>query len=247
MTADSRHILKKIVGLDSKVMYSLPEITNKRVLVLAPHPDDETLGCGGTICNLRGKDIKVAVLLITDGSGGGRNEGMSALRLNEFEKAMGTLGCDNKFCMGFQDGSLESSKDAFRDGLSEFIFNYNPDIIFSPYIFDINSDHVVTSLILADCIENHQNVIIAMYEIWTPMLYPNYYLNISQVFDRKLAAIRCYESQEKYYKIIDKAMYLNMLRSRLSMRRNIEYIEAFKCFSSKDYRDMVIHLREELI
>lgn len=247
MTAYNRHILKKIVGFDSKVMYSLPEIKDKRVLVLAPHPDDETLGCGGTICNLREKGIEVAVLLITDGSGGGRSEGMSGIRLQEFKKAVQILCCNSNFCMGFQDGSLESSKDALRDALSQFICNYNPDVIFSPYIFDVNMDHFVTSLILSDCIETHQNVIIAMYEIWTPILYPNCYLNISQVFDKKLAASRCYESQEKYYKIIDKAISLNMLRARLSMRRNVEYIEAFKCFSSKDYRNIVNYLRDELI
>src|SRR6478735_4929719 len=71
-----------------------------RILVLAPHPDDETLGCGGIIpLHLRaGHDVRIAI--VTDGrlsrAGGLDAETMVAVRAREAQNAIGVLRCENK-------------------------------------------------------------------------------------------------------------------------------------------------------
>lgn len=65
-------IIKQLFGPADSVKYTLPCKPGNTVLVIAPHPDDETLGCGGIIAQMLQNDVTVAVLLVTDGNGGSR-------------------------------------------------------------------------------------------------------------------------------------------------------------------------------
>ena len=86
---------------------------------------------------------------------------------------------------------------------------------------------------------NQSNIIVGMYEIWTPMANPNCYLNITGEYFKKHMAIRCYQSQEDYFKIIDKAESLSTFRAKLSMRKKVEHMECFKLLEANKYIEMV--------
>lgn len=232
---------------DPRVFYKLPELKNKRAMVLAPHPDDETIGCGGIIFNLVQGNVSIRVILATDGSEDSRDESISAARLKEFKEAMAVLNVTDTICLGYRDGYLEQEYDGFKARLAELAGKSKPDVIFSPYIFDRHKDHRAVAYALADCLDYTENTMVAMYEIWTPILYPNCYIDITRSMEKKLAAVSCYKSQEIKYGITGKTVSLNTLRASLSMRRNIGYAEAFKCFSAPDYIVVTERLKELLV
>ena len=82
--------------------------TPRRVLVLAPHQDDETLGCGGMIRIRRDEGAVVHVAFLTDGMTSGAGEELVGVRRNEAESAMALLGVDGSQVtfLGFPDGAL---------------------------------------------------------------------------------------------------------------------------------------------
>src|SRR4030065_2216815 len=115
--------------------YSVP--LAKKVLVLAPHPDDETLGCGGTIALyvLNGAEVQSAII-----SDGGKisNEftdeeiNIVTMRKKESLAAAKILGIQQTHFLGYPDGELRKYKDEIQQKLEDIIEEFNPDIIFSP-------------------------------------------------------------------------------------------------------------------
>lgn len=230
--------LKNIILNKYKVKYTFPIKNIKSVLVIAPHPDDETLGCGGTILRLHQEGAKTTVVLMTDGSSGRKGRETSHIRANEFAKATEIIGFDEILTLSYPDGELLEHCSLAKVRMKKIIDETSPDLIFTPYFLDLNKDHISTNLIIKDAIAD-DDTYIAMYEIWTPILYPDCYINISDTFDKKLAAIECYQSQEAYYRIKDKSVTLNSLRANLSMKRNIKFTEAFQLFSTQDYIQII--------
>lgn len=226
--------LKNIIFNKYKVKYTFPVKDMTSVLVIAPHPDDETLGCGGTILRLHHEGSKTAVALMTDGNSGRKGSDISNIRNNEFARATKIIGFDEIFTLPYPDGKLLEHRTQAKEKIAEIMDETNPDLIFVPYFLDLNNDHISTNLILRDAVAGF-DADIAMYEIWTPILYPDCYINVSETFEKKLAAIECYQTQEAYYQIKDKSVMLNSLRAKLSMRCNIKFMEAFQVLSTQDY------------
>ncbi|MHC1683111.1 MAG: PIG-L deacetylase family protein [Clostridiaceae bacterium] len=237
--------LKKILCLEPTIKYRLPKMNNKKVLILSPHPDDETLGCGGVIHNLIKKEYTIDIVLMTNGNCKEMGEGIEKKRIKEFKSALEVLCCKKAHFLGFPDGQLKYYEKEAIIKLSKIIENIEPDIIFVPYIFDINDDHKATNKILANSINNISDLNIAMYEVWTPILYPNCYIDISEEFHCKSLAIDCYKSQEEIYEIKDITTTLNSFRAMISRRRNVNFIESFKCLKVDDYVE-IINLTEKL-
>ena len=89
----ARRIRRQLAALDACPLPQALDLTQARkVLVFAPHPDDETLGCGGTLARLA-LHCPVKVVLVTDGSGaGGLPPGADTIRQAEFVRALAVLG-----------------------------------------------------------------------------------------------------------------------------------------------------------
>lgn len=240
---EMKQAFNKMFGTELKVKFRLPTLNCKKVLIVAPHPDDETLGCGATAQLLCKNGCQVSVVLLTDGRDRGLAKDISQLRLNEFNNAIRLLGCRKANFLGLPDGRLNIYMSNAIIELTGILESERPDIIFLPYALDFNSDHKYANLILARSLDNINDVYIAMYEIWTPIIYPNCYVDVTKEYDVKLSAINCYVSQEEHYKIRDKAKSLNGFRAEISMRRNVKYIEAFKVFRNEDF-DSVIKMLE---
>lgn len=235
------NIMKNIFTIENTVKYTLPFHKGDTVLIIAPHPDDETIGCGGTINKLLTAMVNVDILLLTYGGRGGKNPNLSKIRKEEFLQAKELLGNINAFFLGYEDGELDKKIDLLSLDISKIISRSNYNGIFVPYILDSSMDHRICNYSLAQALEDSvsQDIYIAMYEVWTPILHPNHYIDISKEFCKKYVALKCYKTQEKYYHIIEKTKLLNALRSQLSMRYNLEYMECFKGFSFHDYNSVV--------
>jgi len=116
-------------------------------LVVAPHPDDETLGCGATIARVRAMGMDVHVAVVTDGRGHPPDfpdpDGLAELRRGETLRAcklLGVAASEVKF-LGFHDGRAADSVEAIEERLFAIIMEINPDPIFVPFAIDNHADH----------------------------------------------------------------------------------------------------------
>lgn len=240
------HTLAYFFGVQSKVRYGFPRNLSKKALILAPHPDDETIGCAGTIFQLQKLGYEVTIILFTlpvkeDGEDSERE-----MRLQEFHDTIFCYQNCKNIIFGFSDGDLKSDYEQARAQLEEVIKELKPGLIFTPYIMDCHPDHRCVSQMLAE-IPMDKNIIIAMYEVWVPILHPNFYIDISDVWNEKQSALQSYPSQMDQYSILEKVKELNQLRAGLSMRRGVRYIEAFKGTTVENFMTVIKMLEMEFI
>ena len=237
----SEKAILKSLFIPNKITYTLPIDKNDMVLIISPHPDDETLGCGGTIIKMCSGEINVAVVMLTDGNGGGRTQNIGSIRKKEFVKARDVLGYKFYSMLDYPDGKLQSFKTELSKQIHELILEKAPKLVLIPYLLDCVVDHQTANIVLSQVLRNVDatNMIIGMYEIWTPIINPNCYLNITNEYQKKSMAMKCYQTQENYYGIIDKANALSTFRAKLSMRRKIKHMECFKLLGAKEYVRLV--------
>jgi len=137
---------------------------NKRIIVFAPHPDDETFGCGGTIAKRISEGYEVIIVVITDGRHAyskvlGINsdptpEELKEIRKEELIRATNVLGVPKKnlLFLDFEDGTLEKYEKEAKEKIIEIIKKYSPVEVYFPYIKDYNPDHQATNRIIR-CIQ----------------------------------------------------------------------------------------------
>ena len=165
----------------------------KQVLVFAPHPDDETLGCGGTLA-LLAKRCRVTAVLVTDGSGAGAlPPGTAERRQAEFARALDALGVADHACLGEPDGAFRDSP-AFRDKVRALLDRHRPDWVFMPSPLDYHRDHVRIGAAIASLCRRARSVErLVFYEIWSP-LPATHVVDITSTVEQKRKALRCHET-----------------------------------------------------
>jgi LmbE family N-acetylglucosaminyl deacetylase len=125
------------------------------VLVLAPHPDDETLGCGGAILAAREAGARVTIAFLTDGADSHSRflpgAELAAIRREEAVAAAAVLGVeesDLRF-LGYRDGRLADQEGRCREEIAELARVCRPWALFAPCPWDVSSDHLAASRIAA--------------------------------------------------------------------------------------------------
>lgn len=233
--------LQTLLTPETKVAYTLPVDKGDNVLVISPHPDDETIGCGGAIIKILSSAINVEVVILTDGEGGGRIKDIGRIRKKEFFNARSVLGFSAFEILNYPDGQLTEHQRELGEKIYKILFKQAPKLILLPYILDYHVDHQSANLSLAHAlsIASPFNTIIGMYEIWTPITNPNCYLNITEEYSKKRMAMECYQSQENYFGIIDKAEALASFRAKLLQKRRVKYVECFKLLEAKNYIELI--------
>ena len=115
----------------------------RSVLVVAPHADDETLGCGGTILKMRHQGARLGWLLVTAPSvENGYPEGFSRQREGEIQTVMQRYGFTSIAALGFPPGGIaETPRKILVQRLSREIASFKPQTIFLPFGGDVHSDH----------------------------------------------------------------------------------------------------------
>lgn len=151
-----------------------------RVLVIAPHPDDDAIGCGGTLARLAARGAHIDVTYVTDGSRSHRSKrvspaGLRDIREGEARGALEALGISGEpQFLRAPDGGL-GALDAFARAevvgeVVRRIENTRADLIFAPWPEDPHPDHVATSSLvrtaLADIVCRPQ---LLWYTVWLPV------------------------------------------------------------------------------
>jgi LmbE family N-acetylglucosaminyl deacetylase len=170
---------------------ALPE--NGRVLVFAPHQDDETIGCGGTLALLRQRGCEIKVVFVTDGGGAGSlPEGTVAVRKKEAIAALAVLGIGDIVFLDEPDGHFRNTPE-FERKIMAMLDRFQPDWLFMPSVLDYHRDHVAAGQAICACWRSWQGTARAFfYEIWSP-LPATWIVDISSVAELKRSALSRYE------------------------------------------------------
>ncbi|MBN1823578.1 MAG: PIG-L family deacetylase [Endomicrobiales bacterium] len=154
-------------------------------LVIAPHPDDEAVGCGGAVRILSEMGGSVDVVFCTS-DGQKRDEEAGA--------AAKVLGVKNTIELKYPVESL-SRQSELPDKIMQIVAEKKPDIIFLPFVLDNHADHrAANSAFLKAHDRNKFSCMVYAYPVWMP-LYPNVLIDIGGAWDKKKEAIECYKSQ----------------------------------------------------
>ncbi len=222
--------LRNLQIVAAPVLIDLP--AGSRLLVLAPHPDDESIGCGGTLAKWRDAGRSVKVVFLTDGRQGsralrqlpegdpGRLEAETALivtRQQEALLALQALGIDAFTFGDIPDGELWSHVEPGAKIIAEAIRDYRPDVVMLPFLTDRHPDHVAAGICLIAALkqlgsQQLAELSCAGYEVWSP-IQANTIIDISAWVDRKKAAIGVYRSQLRDTNYLDGALSLNRYRA----------------------------------
>jgi len=136
---------------------------NKNIMVFAPHPDDETFWCGGTIVKKISEGFNVFIVIITDGGKllerNQRNSNLNSLEIIDIRKkelcnATKLMGVsrENLIFLNYEDGMLYSYITKLNNSIEILLKKYRPVEVFFPYINDGHLDHQVTNSVVSNCL-----------------------------------------------------------------------------------------------
>lgn len=204
----------------------------RRIAVLAPHPDDETIGPGGTLIEARDKGSDILVVTLTTDS---EDDGT---RKAESIAVAKSLGFDSRF-LDWSEGDIPTGMDERGAALTALLSAFRPDAIFVPFFLDDHSDHRRASQLLA-AIAPH---LPPRLEVWAYQVYsvlpPNVIVDITATAERKRAAIQLYASQMEHRDWAHFALGLNAFMSRfLPPGPKPRYAEAFFVLPLTDYAEL---------
>ena len=216
---------------------------NKAIFIVA-HPDDETLGCGGTIIKLLKQNIKIKLLIMTDGiSSRNDSENMLNKRKNQAITAIKKLGIKDYKFFDFPDNSMDTVPIlSIAKSIENEIFSFKPDTVFTHFIDYLNQDHKIVSqatLIATrppsfDFIKNVLYFETASSTDWSysNSFHPNLFIEISNEIKLKIAVLKLYKTELKKFphqRSIENISNLSKYRGSIVFKK---YVEAFQIIRS---------------
>lgn len=194
------------------IPYSVSPVPSGRVLVLAPHPDDEIFGCGGAIMQHLAQGDEVTIIILTDGRAAIEHAdavGMGQYvetRRQESRAAAAILGCHRLEFWDFADRELPNDETLIQR-LQQVIEQHHFDHVYAPSPFEVHPDHYALALATITALTRQPRMIqLLMYEIAVP-LRPNLLIDLTPYWERKKQAMACFVSQ------LDKKEYDNYINS----------------------------------
>jgi bacillithiol biosynthesis deacetylase BshB1 len=175
------------------------------LLAIFAHRDDAELNCGGTLAKAARQGHRVGILDLTQGEMGTR--GSAEIRAAEADRAAKALGVCVRENLGLPDAGIVNEP-ATRERLARVIRRLTPRVIICPAIEGRHPDHRVTAQLVRDACfvsglakvapdlpKHRPTKILHCLTYRQDFVRPSFVVDVSQEFEAKLAAIRCYASQ----------------------------------------------------
>lgn len=212
-----------------------------RIMVFAPHPDDDILGCGGSTAKHTDQGNEVITVFMTSGEAGSLTyscDELATLREAEARQAASLLGVNDTIFLRNPDGFLEFNH-ANLVNIITLLRSKKPDVVYLPHRLDGNEDHQITNKLVLDACRRASGPwfqecpgdpwevkTILAYEIWTPLQELSYIEDISPYMELKLDTLRLHASQLKDIQYDEAIKGLNRYRGVMSGKG--QYCECFQ-------------------
>lgn len=219
------------------VPQSLPVSDLKKVLILAPHQDDEAIGCGGTILQLAGQGTSIKTVFLTNGAELSNCVESIAIRNEEAKCAAKTYGGDVEF-LGIDNISMEIQERTLERLVA--LLDNSWDAVFTVWPLDQPPKHRLCAYIVGRCLaRSGYEGPVYLYAVHTDLL-PNYYTDITRTVGDKQELIRVYRSQLKAQAYDHLSKGMDAWRSRfLPASPEKRYVELFMGIPAEGYGDFL--------
>jgi len=220
----------------------------RRILVVAAHPDDEVLSCGGTIARHAYQGDEVHCLILGEGitsrysqRGEAPEEELKQLK-SEAEQAANILGIKKVFFRDFPDNRFDTVPLLeIVKAIEEVKDEVKPDIIYTHHQGDLNIDHQITfKAALTACRPLKGETVKEIYSFEIPSstewnspdagtyFTPNVFVDISETFSKKIDAMKAYKGESREYPHPRSPEALEIIAKRWGVSVGRELVEAFK-------------------
>jgi LmbE family N-acetylglucosaminyl deacetylase len=195
-----------------------------KILAVGAHPDDVEFGCGGSLIKYSRAGHEVNLLVLTNGSVGGR----PAVRIAEQKRAAKFIGVKNLFWGGFKDTELDTDRKLILK-IENAVARIDPDMVLLNYPKDIHQDHRALAACGVSATRYIKEVI--FYEVPSSIHFePEVFVDIADVLEDKMKLLRIHTSQVDKTKVAN----LTILESAASCatfrgyQGRVKYAEGFK-------------------
>jgi LmbE family N-acetylglucosaminyl deacetylase len=205
------------------------------VLIIAPHPDDECIGCGGSVCRHVEEGDEVHIVFLTSGELGLKNKSREeawTIREQEARAAAKILKVASTDFLRYPDWTLADELPRVSEKLSFVLHGLKPTLIYLPHPNEWHPDHKASLPALCAALADSgiRPPALRGYEVWTPMAEYQHVENITDVMTTKLRALRRHQSQTTSWNYIRATRALNEFRGEMAGR--CRYAEVFQDLSA---------------
>jgi LmbE family N-acetylglucosaminyl deacetylase len=222
------------------------------VLVVAAHPDDEILGCGGTMARLihDGRDVRIAILAEGMSSRYARREDTDQHQLQllhaQAQQAADSVGAKELVLCKFPDNRLDTVPllEVVKT-VENLVSRFRPEVIYTHHPSDLNIDHgVVHRAVLTATRPTKGQLVREIYAFevpssteWSfqqfePSFRPNVFVDVSETLEIKIAALRCYDTETREFPHPRSAEALRAIAARWGSVAGLSAVEAFELVRS---------------
>jgi LmbE family N-acetylglucosaminyl deacetylase len=215
---------------------------NKIIIVFSPHPDDETVGCGGIIAKRLSEGYAVLIVIMTDGrhafskvlgiDSDPSPEELKEIRKEEAKRALKILGVPEKdvVFLDFEDGKLDENPEKAEELVTQILKENPPEEVYFPSEKDQHEDHCATNRIVRNSIE----------KLGLSVL--KYQYSISQRFSRMGPILDRFHNFFKHHMIrVDISEFLSLKESAMK-----EFKSEIGIISQKQKRPVVAEFKRYL-
>lgn len=206
-----------------------------RILVLAPHPDDEVFGCGGAVLRQIAEGGKVKIVIATNGAHGANDPQSSEyadIRRAESIKAGEILGVRFPEFWDLEDRKLEYGEKLIQR-IVHSIAEFSADYVYAPSLHEMHPDHRILGMAALEAVRRTPPIQLVMYEVGVAMLRPNVLLDISDLMQKKQAAMACFVSQLRVQAYDLQIRALNQFRS-YTLGPEVQFAEAYRVVKAEE-------------
>lgn len=214
----------------------------KKVIIISPHPDDETIGCGGTLLKHISNGDQVSWIIVTDMKEiSGVNKKTLDKRNEEIVEVSKKYGFHKTFKLGFPATLLDTlPKRDLISSLANAINEIKPEILYLPNENDIHTDHEQVFIASSAFTKSFRFPYIKDIYVYHTLsetefnlnpnqtsFKPNYFVDISDYLDEKLAIMKIYESELGKHPFPRSIEAIKSLATLMGSISNTNYAEGF--------------------
>ena len=219
------------------------------ILVIAAHPDDEVLGCGGTMARLASEGAAVSILILANGLtsradfDGDKERELLRIHHGRARRAADLLGATEVAFAGFPDQKMDALPLLeITQAIEREVARLRPEIVFTQHGGDLNMDHVVafratmtaTRPMAGNCVKKLYAYEIPSSTDWafrqfSPAFSPNVFMDIEGSLEKKIAAMQIYESEVREFPHPRSPEALRASAQRWGSHVGLRAAEAFEC------------------